>query len=391
MISRVGFRFILYAFFAAPTLYYLLRGLRRMRRNDFILCGIFLGLGLHGYSSFRFVPVLVLIGAAIYWLHQKHDEKTFRKVFGAILLIAIVAFVIFLPLFRYSLSNMDMFTYRMRTRMGTAEAEYPGNPALIFLDNLWDSSVMMWGNNGSTWVHSVINRPALDLITAAFYFFGIVFVVVRYLKHRNWEDLFILVSIPILLMPSILSLAFPGENPSLNRTSAAMIPVFLVAGIGMEGILSNIYAKLKTRSGIAFTLFLGVFLFVWSAGLNYDLVFNQYQEQFMTRAWNTSDVGRVIKGFSESFGNPEAAYVVPYAHWVDTRLVGINAGVPRKDYAIWREGVPETLNQAGPKFFIFKPEDLETLDVLYSNYPGGQLKYYDDQYEGRDFYIFLTE
>lgn len=111
----------------------------------------------------------------------------------------------------------------------------------------------------------------------------------------------------------------------------------------------------------------------------------------MANAWNTSDLGSVIKGFTDSVGNPEAAYVVPYAYWVDTRLVGINAGYPRTDYALWRDGIPATLDQKGPKLFLFKPEDEETMQALFEFYPTGQLKLYDDQYEGRDFYIFLTQ
>ena len=391
VIARVGLRFILTAFFAAPTMYYLLRGLRRHRRNDFILCGVFLGLGLHGYSSSRFVPVLILVAAGIYWLHQKRASLKRNKVLGAVLIIALVSFVIFLPLFRYSLSSPDMFTYRMRTRIGTAEAEYPGSPFLIFLDNFFDASVMMWFDNGGTWVHSVVSRPALDLITAVFYFFGLLFIILRYIKKRNWEDLFLLISIPVLLMPSILSLAFPGENPCLNRTSAAIVPVFLVAGIGMEGLLSNMHRHFKTKRKTILIGFIAVLLLLWSAGLNYDLVFNQYKEQYMANAWNTSDLGSVIKGFTDSVGNPEAAYVVPYAYWVDTRLVGINAGYPRTDYALWRDGIPATLDQKGPKLFLFKPEDEETMQALFESYPTGQLKLYDDQYEGRDFYIFLTQ
>ncbi|MCD4753491.1 MAG: glycosyltransferase family 39 protein [Anaerolineaceae bacterium] len=391
VIARVGLRFILAAFFAAPTLYYLLRGLRHLRRNDFILCGFFLGLGLYGYSSSRFVPILILVAAGIYWLHQKRGSQKRTKVLGAVLIIVLVSFVIFLPLFRYSMSSPDMFTYRMRTRIGTAEAEYPGSPFLIFIDNLFDASAMMWFDNGSTWVHSVISRPALDLITAGFYFFGMLFIILRYIRKRNWEDLFLLISIPVLLMPSILSLAFPGENPCLNRTSAAMVPVFLVAGIGMEGLLSNMHRLFKSKYKTILVGSIAVFLLLWSAGLNYDLVFNQYQEQYMANAWNTSDLGSVIKGFTDSVGNPDAAYVVPYAHWVDTRLVGINAGYPRTDYALWRDGIPATLEQKGPKLFLFKPEDEETMQALFEFYPTGQLKFYDDQYDGRDFYIFLTQ
>ncbi|HLO16222.1 MAG TPA: glycosyltransferase family 39 protein, partial [Anaerolineales bacterium] len=55
VISRVGLRFPLYPLFAAPTLLYLIRGLRTHNRNDFLLSGLFLGIGLHGYSPIRIV------------------------------------------------------------------------------------------------------------------------------------------------------------------------------------------------------------------------------------------------------------------------------------------------------------------------------------------------
>ena len=78
-------------------------------------------------------------------------------------------------------------------------------------------------------------------------------------------------------------------------------------------------------------------IFIALRGLtrNYDLVFNQYNKEFMAGAWNTSEIGAVIQNFIAE-GNPyENAHVVPYPYWVDTRLVGINAGVPWKDYALW--------------------------------------------------------
>jgi hypothetical protein len=44
VISRIGLRFPLYPLFVAPTLLFLLRGLRSRNRNDFLLSGLFLGL-----------------------------------------------------------------------------------------------------------------------------------------------------------------------------------------------------------------------------------------------------------------------------------------------------------------------------------------------------------
>ncbi|MBN2048757.1 MAG: glycosyltransferase family 39 protein, partial [Anaerolineaceae bacterium] len=241
VIARVGLRFILYAFFTAPTLYYFLRGMRHSNRNDLILAGVFLGLGLHGYSSFRFVPVVIVIGVLLFLLHQRTGNSRFSASIWSLLVIALVSFVVFLPLFRYMLSNPTMFSYRMATRLGTLEREYPGSPILIFFGNYLKANLMFFWTNGNTWVHSVTNRPALDVVTAASYFIGLALLVIRYVRQRKWEDLFLLVSIPMLLMPSILSLAFPDENPSLNRTSGAMVPVILVAAMGLEAVLRGLF------------------------------------------------------------------------------------------------------------------------------------------------------
>ncbi len=101
----------------------------------------------------------------------------------------------------------------------------------------------------------------------------------------------------------------------------------------------------------------------WSAAQNYDLVFNQYARQYQLASWNTTEVGHVIRSFADSIGTPNTAWVVGYPHWVDTRLVGINAGYPRLDYAIWPDQLESTLEVAGTKLFILKPEDAEGLDL----------------------------
>ncbi len=71
VISRVGLRFPLYPVFVAPVLYYLIRGLRTRNRNDFILSGLFLGVGLHGYSPIRILPVVVVIAVGLFLLHTR--------------------------------------------------------------------------------------------------------------------------------------------------------------------------------------------------------------------------------------------------------------------------------------------------------------------------------
>lgn len=387
VISRVGLRFPLYPLFVAPTLFYLIRGLRQKRKNDFIYSGIALGIGLHGYSSIRFLPVVVVIALILFLIH-KHSTGIRNHTINAFITLVIASFIVFLPLFKYTLVNPDMVSYRMMTRLTASEREITQPVAEIFLKNLWNAETMFFYSNGGTWVHSIPNRPALDIVSAGLYLLGSSIVLIQYLRKRNWEELFLLISVPLLMMPSILSFAFPEENPSLNRTGGAIIPVFILVAIGFERVFYSVWRVAKGRQSRIFISLIAVLLFSLSAIINFDLVFNQFDKQFMAGAWNTSQMGAVIKGFASSTGNADRAYVVPSPHWVDTRLVGINAGNPTKDYALWPDQFDQLSNVDGEKLVILKPDNNEALNKLKLMFPNGILYNYDSGFEGKDFYIF---
>ncbi len=387
VISRVGLRFPLYPLFVAPTLYYLIQGIRRSSRNDFILSGLALGLGLHGYSAARFIPFVVVLGVLIYLLHSQSRGKRWETIF-ALILLSFVSLIIFLPLLRYSFDNPEMFGYRALTRISTMERDFPGSPVQIFFSNLFQALIMPFWKNGNVWVHSVPNRPALDVITAAFFFVGVVSLLLRYIRERNWLDLFILLSIPMLMMPSILSLAFPEENPSLNRTGGALVPIFITAAIGFYAVFSSLLKKLQGKVGRGMVILLGIFFIGISAVQNYHLVFRQYYEQFMSAAWNSSEMGETISWFANTIGTKDSAYVVPYPHWVDTRLVGINAGFPEKDYALWPESFDFSLEEKGAKLFIVRPIDTNAIELLTEMYPDGVFSLHKSEWPDKDYLIF---
>ena len=391
-IARIGLRFPLYPVFLAPALYFLIRGLRRQNRNDFIWSGIALGLGLHGYSPMRIVPFVFVILVLLYLLHRQAAKKR-TPVLVAFGILGIIAFIILLPLARYALEspqNMDYVGLRAFSRLGTSESAYSVPPLQIFMDNLWRTWIMPFWDDGEIWVHSIPGRPGLDVVTAALYFLGSVVAFVRYLRKRHWIDLFLLVSVPLFMLPSILSLAFPNETPSLNRTGAAYIPIFVLAAIGLEGFLKALKGKTGSRLGLGLAVIVGFGLLGRSISQNYDLEFRQFDTQFMKGAWNTSQIGAVIRGFADSVGSPDNAYVIPFPHWVDTRLVGINAGYARKDYALPRQDLVKTVGVAGPKLFIFKPEDSQTFSALQQLFPQGSYSMRASSYEGKDFMVYLV-
>lgn len=413
-ISRIGLRFPLYPAFAAPVLYHLVRGLRHQNRNDFILAGLFLGLGLHGYSPFRFVPFVVVLGVGLYLIHAA--SKGLRQQTVTLFVILVLASVlVFLPLGRYAIDRPDMFAYRALTRIAgdtLPEAETPierfwksltrpvnaenDDPLYkVFFDNTFKALIMFQYDNGSIWVHSIPGRPALDFVSAAFFTLGCVFLFVRYLVKRDWLDLFLLLSIPLLLMPSILSLAFPGENPSLNRTGAAGVVVFVIVAQMLDGLYNGLRGVRSAQGKVGagnqfFSATIVIALLAVSMFQNYSLVFDRFAAQFRAGAWNTSDMGRVIRAFVAA-GNPvENAWVVPYPYWVDTRLVGIQTGFPTRDAALWPEEFERTLDVPGNKLFIVKDEDLNSLGLLRSLYPNGALGKFDSPLEGKDFWIYTV-
>ena len=233
VISRVALRFALYPAFLAPTIFFLVRGIKRKKWNDFLFAGLFLGIGLHGYSPFRIVPFAVVLILLVYFLHTKSKDNR-RLAVIALLLVGLISLIVFLPLGRYASINYSSFAYRMQSRMTDVETALPGSPLSIFFSNLWKALIMFQWDNGQIWVHSVPGRPALGVISAAMLSLGVILLVIRYIKKRHWMDLVLLLLIPLLMLPSILSIAFPDENPSLNRSGGAIIPVFIIIAIAIE-------------------------------------------------------------------------------------------------------------------------------------------------------------
>jgi hypothetical protein len=193
-----------------------------------------------------------------------------------------------------------------------------------------------------------------------------------------------------LQLPSTLSLAFPGENPATNRAGGAIIPAFTLAGMAMAALpawAEKQWAENRLRWIGAGA---GVVLFIGAARLNYNLVFIEYQDLYRRSAWNTSDAGRIIRGFAESIGDFETAHMVGYPHWMDTRLVGIEAGRPTVDYAIWPESFGDLVFEPRAQLFLINPEDQESLALLRSLFPSGTVSRWISDLPGKDIVLFFV-
>jgi len=390
VISRVGLRYSLYPLFTAPVLYFLIRGLREKDNNFLLISGLLLGLGLHGYSSFRILPILVVIIVSLYLFNRESSNYRIQTIIGLVF-VGLSAFSVFLPLFRYWFDHPGSFEYRALSRITQIEKSFSEPVFTLLIKNFWDSIIMPFYKNGQIWVHSVPNRPALDFVSAAFFFVGVIYLIRKIKEERSWEASSLLISIPVLMIPSILSLAYPGENPSLNRSAGALVPIYSIIGIGFNYCINAIIIYFPKKISRMIAGIVGIIVVSISLANNFHIVFNEYKEQFNKNAWNSSEIGNVIKNFIKSGNNPDFAYVIPYSHWVDTRLVGFNAGYPGKDYALWRSEISATTKIPRDKLYIFKPEDNETLTELERYFPDGEAYIFYSRIPAKEFIIYTVQ
>ena len=171
LFTRLALRIPLYPLFTAPVMYFMIRGLRRQNINDILLTGLFLGIGLHGYTPFRIVPIFVVLGILIFLLHKPSRDRRVQTLFGLILIV-LVSLVVFLPLLRYWLANRVCLVIGFFPPDGWGSG-LQTSPVVIFFQNFWKASIMFFWDNGVIWAHSVPNRPALEVVSGALYFLGI--------------------------------------------------------------------------------------------------------------------------------------------------------------------------------------------------------------------------
>jgi hypothetical protein len=387
VIGRSGLRFPLYAVFAAPAIYHLVRGLRRQSRNDLLLCGLFTGLGMHGYTPTRVLPLALGLGLLLALLSSR-DRRDRRFMWTGMAAAAAVTLVVTMPLVRVGVDFPENVFLRTLSRVGTTEVPLPGPAVSIFFSNLWNALRMYAWDDGDIWVVSIPHRPALDWVTGALFHLGAAAALIRAWRRKSWPNLYLVLLVPVLMLPSILSLAFPAENPAPNRASGAMVPVFVLAGLFLADVAKWVEERMGSiraeRSGLAVA---GAMLAL-IALLNNELVFGTWANLHRQSSWNTSMAGQIIRGYADSIGTLDTAYVVAFPHWMDTRLPGIVAGNPTRDYAIWPDQLGSIAGDARAQLFIVNPQDTAAVEQLRQVFPAGNLQPWFSGEEGHDFLLY---
>lgn len=416
VISRNGLRFPFAMLFSAITLWLIIRALRRDKQNSLLFAGAVLGLGLYGYTPIRIVPVAVGLAFGLYALHRWSRHATLKMVtwFAIFGMIALTAFM---PMIRYAVDEPENFWRRTATRitgepgleaaqlnwrqLSCAEdkaAQPPQNgfeqtllTGWVFLCNESNSLRMFNWTSDSAWLISPAGQPALDWVMGALFFIGIGLCLYRYIRYRQWLDLFLLLAIPVLLLPSTLALAFPIENPSLHRSGAAIPVVFIFVAFTLRLLLDYGRKAFGESWGRALGVGLVTLLFLISAQENWNILFVRYAQQYKSSVQNSPELGEEVRAWADSVGDWDTVVVKAFPYWVDTRAVGYYAGQPGwNNVALEINQLDDLVNDPRPKLYILHEKDADAIAFLRKTYPDGNLTFHPSEYQDKNFLTYFV-
>ncbi|OHA07282.1 MAG: hypothetical protein A3B34_00740 [Candidatus Sungbacteria bacterium RIFCSPLOWO2_01_FULL_54_21] len=227
--SRIGFRAIMVPFLAAFGIYFLLKGLRRGSTLDLVLAGILTGLGLHTYIAFRFMGAVFAVPLAWYlwrWKRSRNSEKTACTP-CAVALYAFVVFVTVLPLVFYFVQHPQDFAGRANDVSVFAAAD----PLKEFGKSTALTLGMFFWSGDCNWRHNFNCQPALNPLVALFTLIGI--LQLTRLNLVSWRRWLIAIWALGLMLPAVLT---REGIPHALRTIGMIPPLFLLAGVGADGV-----------------------------------------------------------------------------------------------------------------------------------------------------------
>lgn len=400
-ITRVGLRFPFTAAFATPALFFLLRALKYNRRNDWLLSGCFIGIGLHTYTAFRIVPLIMVALVMTHWLYNWlaaigrrrgrpvaafYDSWPSLPLIANALLGAMLALILFLPLLRFMQDAPDLFWYRAGSRAQAAD----GANWLVFVGNVKNALLMFNYKGDGVPANTIPGSPVLGIITGPLFLLGVAYLLYRLLRWADRRSLYMLIMGFMLLLPSILSLAYPLENPSVVRAGGAPPVIMIMAAVPLYVSYRRLAELL--RQPWTGRILVGCLLLV-AVIYNFNWYFVEYDFSYRRSTWNSSEMALVMADFRSSTGDLDHIYHIVHPFWVDTRMLGIHAGDPTwANRVVDLSEIEAHAADPAPKLYLLHVDATDAVRALLNVYPTGTLQRYRSRLvgQGKDFDYFTV-
>lgn len=382
-LARQGLRYPLGVLPTAAVLWALVRWLRRGDRASVLCAGLFIGAGLHGYVSFRIVPLLVPVAVLLAVADRRWRGRRLSAL-GDGLLMASTAVLTALPLLHYMVEHAGLFWYRAASRAGSAERSIGAEPFSLFANNLWRMLLAFDWKGASTWVVVRQYDPFLDAVTASFWIAGIVLLLAQIIRGSlRWA--LVAVGLFVLTLPSTLSLAFPDENPSINRSGTAIPVVFLIAALTVVSLVPRRRGTMRIVASVALSA-----LLLFSVALNYRQYFVDFHDSYDRTVDHAISMARVLDEYRRQGVPLRQTYLLYSDFWVDGRNIAFELGDPSwSSTQIFPTGQMPPPTPARPLVFLHTPE-APILAELKKAYPEGKDRVVLETFSDRNFAVYYV-
>ena len=388
-LARQGVEYIYPIPLTALVLWAVLRYQRRGDRGSVLAAGAAIGIGLSTYLSFRIVPLLVPLAFGVALFDRRRQGRRWKTV-GDGLLVAATSAILFLPVIKFAFlgEHREFFWSRIATRTTDAEVALTASPWRVFAGNLWNMAKALHWQGSSTWTVLHAGDPFLDIVSGGLFLAGLVLLLALALRGA-WRWATLLPAFFLLTLPSTLSIAFPGENPSLNRAGTSLPVVFLLVGLAFAHLWTGfLRERVLLRAAGLSALLAGA---GWSAQMNAEAYFERLGESYDALIEHALEIATVL-GRYRAQGIPiRHAYLLAVDFWVDARIIALELGDPSWSDTnnIVPPKVPEGLT-ARPLVFVYRANDRERVRALESLYPGGTTRIIPQSQHDRDFGVYVV-
>lgn len=363
--SRIALNNVWDGLFGTLAILGLWYGWRSGRRVGFILCGLALGLGQYFYVSIRPLPILFLIWAAVAFWRQR---PLFRERFHGLVLAALIAFVVFLPLALYFLEKPDEF-------------QAPLNRVTIF--GPWLEGELARGERTTGeiirdqaisgalgFTHEplrLLYNPGSPLLLAGA---GTLFLLGILWALLNFDLRYLLLLLPLLA--AVASNAVSQDSPASQRYILAMplVALFIALPLGQAiAWLRAQYPRYRAAVAVGAFLLLGLIALV---DVNY--YFNRvYANGYVLGGLNTTVATEIAYYLRDKEPADQDVYFFgfPRMGYFSLSTIPFLAPEKRGQEVIDPLAGPPDFALRGPTLFIFLPERLNELLLVQERFPGG--------------------
>ncbi len=224
--SRFGIRAITLPFIEVLTFWFFWQGVQAGRLRDFVLSGLFLGLGAYTHPAGRLMPLIPPLFTAYLATRYRARAKTYLR---GLMLMALMAVIVFLPLGGYFWTHPWAFLSHPEEVSILSSRVAPGESrAHLLAANTWRVLGMFTWEGDGAWWRNLAGRPVFDPLMGLAFVVGVGLLLGLAFGRRGMEakrDLavFALLWLAVMLLPTWLT----DRAPNFSR-AIGILPIILL-------------------------------------------------------------------------------------------------------------------------------------------------------------------